>query len=94
MAQVEYVTDPSLYFDMLTSNRQKVTDVKLVTDEMVEMRWRNKEEFVESSGRTNVMFAAYIPPHKLKIVQLQFGPRTTCMYGDTDYNVYCEKNSK
>jgi hypothetical protein len=30
-----------------------------VTEEMVEMRWRNKEEFMESSGRTNVVIAAY-----------------------------------
>jgi hypothetical protein len=38
MAQVEYVMDPLVYFDMLTSDSQEVTDVKFVTDEMVEMR--------------------------------------------------------
>lgn len=59
MAQVEYVTDASVYFDMLTSDRQEVTAVSFVTEEMVEMRWKYRGDFVESSGRTNVVIAAY-----------------------------------
>ena len=44
---------------MLTSDQQVVTGVNFVTEEMVEVRWKKKEEFMESSGRTNVVLAAY-----------------------------------
>jgi hypothetical protein len=33
--------------------------IHFVSDEMVEMRYQYKEEFVEESGRTNVVIAAY-----------------------------------
>jgi hypothetical protein len=46
LPQLEYISDPSTYFDMLTSDQQVVTGVNFVTEEMVEMRWRNKEEFM------------------------------------------------
>jgi hypothetical protein len=35
--------------------------INFVSDEMVEMRYQYKEEFVEESGRTNVVIAAYFP---------------------------------
>jgi hypothetical protein len=33
--------------------------INFVSDEIVEMRYQYKEEFVEESGRTNVVIAAY-----------------------------------
>ena len=76
MSQVEYVTDPEQYFDMLTSDQQDVTGVNYVSEEMVEMRWRNKSEFVES-GRTNVVITAYTTAQaRLKLYSYleQLGP--------------------
>jgi hypothetical protein len=52
LPQIEYVSDPSVYFDLLTSDQQEVSGVNFVTDEVVEMRWKNKNEFVDASGRT------------------------------------------
>ena len=49
LPQVEYVSDPSIYFYMLTSDKQEVTGVNFVTGKMIEMRWKSKEEFFESS---------------------------------------------
>jgi hypothetical protein len=34
---------------MLTSDKQEVTGVNFVTGKMIEMRWKSKEEFFESS---------------------------------------------
>ena len=59
LAQIEYVYDPSVYFDPLTSDQQEIAGVNFGTDEVVEMRWKKKIEFVEASGRTNVVLAAY-----------------------------------
>ncbi|XP_071151541.1 uncharacterized protein [Mytilus edulis] len=95
LPQVDYVSDPSIFFDMLTSDQQEVTGVNFVTDEMVEMRWRNKAEFVESSGRTNVVLAAYTTSQaRLKLYSYleQLGQRV--LYADTDSIVFTVKEGE
>ena len=44
---------------MLTSDHILMMGINFVRDEMVEMRYQYKEEFVEESGRSNVVIAAY-----------------------------------
>jgi hypothetical protein len=44
---------------MLTTDQILVMGINIVSDEMVEMRYQYKEEFVEEYGRTNVVIAAY-----------------------------------
>jgi hypothetical protein len=59
MPQITYISEPAEYFDMLTSDHILVIGIHFVSEEMVEMRYQYKEEFVEGSGRTNVVIAAY-----------------------------------
>ncbi|VDI13173.1 Hypothetical predicted protein [Mytilus galloprovincialis] len=95
LPQVEYVSDPSVYFDMLTSDQQEVTCVNFVTDEMIEMRWRNKEEFIEVSGRTNVVIAAYTTAQaRLKLYSYldKLGDRV--LYADTDSVIFTAKQGE
>ncbi|XP_063418064.1 uncharacterized protein LOC134700765 [Mytilus trossulus] len=95
LPQVEYVSDPSVYFDMLTSDQQEVTCVNFVTDEMIEMRWRNKEEFIEVSGRTNVVIAAYTTAQaRLKRYSYldKLGDRV--LYADTDSVIFTAKQGE
>jgi hypothetical protein len=44
--------------------------IHFVSDEMVEMRYQCKEEFVEKSGRTNVVIAAYTTAQALLMMTL------------------------
>jgi hypothetical protein len=53
MPQIQYISEPAEYFDMLTSDQILVMGINFVSDEMVEMRYQYKEEFVEESGRNN-----------------------------------------
>ena len=48
-----------MYFDVLTSDGQEVQDVSFVRDEMVRLQWVNQNNYVEESGRTNVVIVAY-----------------------------------
>ena len=59
MQPVEIVSEPALFFNKLTSDQEDVTAVNFISDEAVEMRWKYKEEFVESNIKTNVVIAAY-----------------------------------
>ena len=60
-------------------------DIYFVSDEMVGMIYQCKEEFVEESGRTNVIIAAYTTAQaRLKLYSYleHLGPRV--LYVDTD----------
>ena len=53
------MSDAATHFDILTSDEQNVLNVNFVSDEMVEMNWKFKKDFIETSERTNVVVAAY-----------------------------------
>ena len=79
---------------MLTSDQILVMGIHFVSDEMVEMRYQYKEEFVEESGRTNVVIAAYTTAQaRLKLYGYleQLGPRA--LYANTDSVVYTSRAS-
>jgi hypothetical protein len=78
MPQIKYISGPAEYFDMLTSDQMFMMGMHFVSDEMVEMRYQYKEEFVEESGRTNVVIAVYTTAQaRLKLYSYleQLGPR-------------------
>ena len=92
MPRIKYISEPVEYFDMLTSDQILVMGINFVSDEMVEMRYQYKEEFVEESGRTNVVIAAYTTAQaRLKLYSYleQLGPRA--LYADTDSVVYTSR---
>jgi hypothetical protein len=77
---------------MLTSDQILVMGINFVSGEMVEMRYQYKEEFVEESGRTNVVIAAYTTAQaRLKLYSYleQLGPRA--LYADKDSVVYTSR---
>ena len=78
MEQVEIVDDPVVYFDKLTSDSEEVTTVNYVSEDMVEIRWKYKNNFVETDKKTNVVIAAYTTAQaRLKLYSYleHLGPR-------------------
>ena len=59
MAKVELIKDPQVYFDYLTSDEINVLDVRFVSDEMVELRYKYNKNSVEPNAKTNVVIAAF-----------------------------------
>jgi hypothetical protein len=95
MPQIKYISEPAEYFDMLASDQILVMSINFVSDEMVEMRYQYKEEFVKESGRTNVVIAAYtIDQARLKLYRYleQLGPRA--LYADTDSVMYTSRQGE
>ena len=54
--QIKYISEPAEYFDMLTSDQILVMGINFVSDEMVEMRYQYKEEFVEELLNHQLLF--------------------------------------
>ena len=89
MQQLKHVQDPREYFDLLTSDKIIVTSVNFVSEDMIEMRFRYKEEFVEESGRTNVVIAAYTTAQaRLKLYSYLDFLGTRALYADKDSVVF------
>ena len=58
-SQVEYVTDPAIYFDLLTSEALDVSNVSIVNDNMLQVQYCHEEDFVLLHPTTNVVLAAF-----------------------------------
>ena len=95
MIQSQYTHDPAKFFDILSSDKQEVTDVNFVSEEMVEMRWRYKEEFVETSLRTNVVIAAYTTAHaRLQLYSYLEMLQDRVLYADTDSIIFVSRQGE
>ena len=95
MSQVDVVEDPAVYFDKLTSDQEEVTAINYVSDEMVEMRWKYKEEFIGTSKKTNVVMAAYTTAQaRLKLYSYLEILGSRALYADTDSVVFTTKEGE
>ena len=95
MSKTSYVTDPAEYLDMMTRDGLEIQGVNFVNDEMVEVQWQNTEDFVESSGKTNVILAAYTTCQaRLKLYELLERLDQRVLYYDTDSVMYVSRESE
>ena len=93
--QVDLVEDPIVYFDKLTSDQEEVTAVNYVSDQIVEMRWKYKDDFVESNPRINVIIAAYTTAQaRLKLYSYLEGLGPRALYADTDSVIFSSKQGE
>lgn len=88
LTQTTYISDPLQFFDMMTSDQQKVKNVRFVNEESVQLDWVY-DGFTEASPRTNVVIAAYTTAQaRLKLYSYlkQLGHSVLCC--DTDSVVF------
>ena len=94
MTQMSHISNPKEYFDLLTCDQQQVTDVSFVSDEIVEMRWKYIDEFVETSARTNVILAAYTTAQaRLQMYSYLEQLQDRILYTDTDSIIFTTTES-
>ncbi|VDI15561.1 Hypothetical predicted protein [Mytilus galloprovincialis] len=89
LPRTTYLTDSAVYFDILTSDSQEIQDVSFVTDDMEKINWINQSQFIEETGRTNVVIAAYTTTQaRLELYSYleNLGERT--LYCDTDSIIF------
>lgn len=92
MTQVKIISDPAEYFDLLSSDKITVTDANFINDELIEVHFENVDEFVEASGKTNVVIAAFTTAHaRLKLYGVLEQLDRRVLYFDTDSVIYVSK---
>ena len=80
---------------MMTSDSQTIKNVRFVSDEMVHMDWCYHDDFVEVSGRTNVVIAAYTTAQaRLKLYGYLENLNERTLYCDTDSVIFISKTGE
>ena len=69
LTKTKMVTEPKEFFDILS--KFEVSDARLVNDEMVEVHYKEKDEFAEQNDKVNIVIAAFTTAYaRLKLYDL------------------------
>ena len=86
------VREPSRFFEFLYSDEFEVCDAHMVNENMVEVQYRNAEEFTEQNDKVNVVIAAFTTAYaRLKLYDLLDLLQDRVLYYDTDSVIYIHK---
>ena len=89
------VHEPSRFFALLYSAEFEVCDARMVNENMVEVQYRNTEEFTEQNNKVNVVIAAFTTAYaRLKLYDLLDVLQERVLYYDTDSVIYVHKPDK
>ena len=67
----------------------------MVNDDMVEVQYRNTEEFAQQNGKVNVVIAAFTTAYaRLKLYDLLYLLQERALYYDTDSVIYVHESGK
>ena len=89
------VHEPSRFFALLYSAEFEVCDARMVNENMVEVQYRNTEEFTEQNNKVNVVIAAFTTAYaRLTLYDLLDVLQERVLYYDTDSVIYVHKPDK
>lgn len=89
LSQTSFITDPVDFFDIMTSDQQKVKNVRFINNESVQIDWVYNDDFIEPSARMNVVIGAYTTAQaRLKLYNYLKGLGHRILYCDTDSVVF------
>ena len=89
LTQKTYVSDVTVFFDMKTSENQEIKNVRFVNEEIVQIHWVDKEDFIDTSGITNVVIAADTTAQaRVKLYQYLERLDRRALYADTDSIIF------
>ncbi|XP_028408798.1 uncharacterized protein LOC114531373 [Dendronephthya gigantea] len=85
----------SRYFELLSSDQYEIHDVKIVNDNMLEVQYKNTNEFLEVNNKTNIVIAAFTTAYaRLKLYDLLDTLGERALYYDTDSVIYVSKENE
>ena len=80
------------FFEFFYSDEFEVCDARIVNENLVEVQYRNVEEFAEQNDKVNVVIAAFTTAYaRLKLYDLLELLQDRVLYYDTDSVIYIHK---
>ena len=89
LPQTEQCTSPQELFNITEDDTKQVQEIRFCTEDIVEVVFKNKEEAVTPSNKTNVFVAAFTTCHaRLKLYSYLERLGQQVLYYDTDSVIY------
>ena len=86
------IQEPSRFFDLLYSDEFEVCDARIVNENMIEVQYKNTDEFTTQNDKVNVVIAAFTTAYaRLKLYGLLDLLQERVLYYDTDSVIYVHK---
>ena len=84
--------DPEEYFAHLTCDTKEVTNIQLINEEVIELHYKQGDNFIEPDIRTNVVIAAFTTASaRLKLYDILDKLGNRVLYYDTDSVIFTYK---
>ena len=95
MSQTKYVTDVSEFYEILLNDKFDNINIQFINDNMVQMTYNFKDQFVDNSNNTNIFIACFTTSHaRLKLYNKLDYLNDKVLYFDTDSIIYVDDGTK
>ena len=95
MSQTKYVTDVSEFYEILLDDKLDNKNFQFINDDMVQMTYNFKDQFVDNSNNTNIFIACFTTTHaRLMLYDKLDYLNEKVLYFDTDSIIYIDDNTK
>ena len=95
MSQTEYVTEVFEFYEILLDDKLDNKNFQFINDDMVQMTYNFKDQFVDNSNNTNVYIACFTTSHARLMLYDKFDYlNEKVLYFDTDSVIYADDGTK
>ena len=95
MSQTKYLTEVSEFYEILLDNKLDNINFQFINDDMVQMSYNFKDQFVDNSKNTNVYIACFTTSHaRLMLYNKLDYLKEKVLYFDTDSIIYANDGTK
>ena len=60
MASIEFFNEPKKFYDVVLDETNEVTQVRIMSDDVLMVRYKGARDFVESHANTSIVIAAFV----------------------------------
>ena len=95
MSQTKYVMEVSEFYEILLDDKLDNINFQFINDDMVQMTYNFKDQFVDNSKNTNVYIACFTTSHaRLMLYNKLDYLKEKVLYFDTDSIIYADDGTK
>jgi hypothetical protein len=89
VTQTVFIDQPSEYFDLLLSDKESITEIQFVNDELLEVQYKTNPGFRKTHTFSNVVIAAFVTAEgRVKLYEQICDLGERCYYTDTDSCIF------
>ena len=91
MSQTKYITEVSEFYEILLDDKLDNTNFQFINNDMVQMTYNFKDQFVDNSKNTNIYIACFTTSHaRLMLYNKLDYLKEKVLYFDTDSIIYVD----